>query len=166
MQESKASVAPMTMVVFRALAVQLGDFNSQEVANIPWAFDSQTIASRKSQQTVFQNDLFYNRFFQNRFSPRSVMPRPIGVKTVFPKFFPTSVIPKPIFVQHRFLPNRFFQKNQPTSTKHLPTICQNRPTSASNQTEICQNQQKSATKQSKLAKTQPKWIGRDGLREW
>ena len=137
MQESKASVAPMTMVVFRALAVQLGDFNSQEVANIPWAFDSQTIASRKSQQTVFQNDLFYNRFFQNRFSPR-------------------PVIPKPIFVQHRFSPNRFFQKNQATSTKHLPTICQNRPTSASNQPEICQNQQKSETKQSKLAKTRPK----------
>ena len=67
-----------------------------------------------------------------------------------------SVFPNPIFVQHRFFPNRFFQKNQPTSTKHLPTICQNRPTSASNQTEICQNQQKSATKQSKLAKTQPK----------
>ena len=91
-----ASVAPMTMVVFRALAVQLGDFNSQEVANIPWAFDSQTIASRKSQQTVFQNDFFYNRFFQNRFSPRSAMPRPIGEKRFFQSFS-----------QHRLFQNRF-----------------------------------------------------------
>ena len=151
----------MTMVVFRALAVQLGDFNSQEVANIPWAFDSQTIASRKSQQTVFQNDLFYNRFFQNRFSPRSVMPRPIGEKTVFPKFFPTSVIPKPIFVQHRFSPNRFFQKNQATSTKHLPTICQNRPTSASNQPEILVKSTKIGNQTIKISQNSAKvnWPG-------
>ena len=110
MQESKASVAPMTMVVFRALAVQLGDFNSQEVANIPWAFDSQTIASRKSQQTVFQNDLFYNRFFQNRFSPRSVMPRPIEEKSVLEQpIFSKIGFPKPSFSQIVFSQNYVVQ---------------------------------------------------------
>ena len=100
----------MTMVVFRALAVQLGDFNSQEVANIPWAFDSQTIASRKSQQTVFQNDLFYNRFFQNRFSPRSVMPRPIEEKNGFSKVVPNIGYSKTDFCPTKVFPNLFFKK--------------------------------------------------------
>ena len=120
MQESKASVAPMTMVLFRALAVQLGDFNSQEVANIPWPFDSQTIASRKSQQTVFQNDLFYNRFFQNRFSPRSVMPRPIGEKRFFQSFSQHRLF------QNRFLSNIGFPQTDFSKKirQHRPNICQ------------------------------------------
>ena len=115
-----ASVAPMTMVVFRALAVQLGDFNSQEVANIPWAFDSQTIASRKSQQTVFQNDLFYNRFFQNRFSPRSVMPRPIEEKWFFRSFSQHRLF------QNRFLSNIAFPQTDFSKKirQHRPNICQ------------------------------------------
>ena len=44
---------------------------------IPWAFDSHTIASRKTknQKNCFsQNDFFKDWFFQNRLSPRSIMP--------------------------------------------------------------------------------------------
>ena len=70
----------------------LGDFNSQAIANIAWAFDSQTFKATsrlrqwrqaKKQKMFFaQKYFFQDRFFQNRFAPRSVMPRPIEDKSV------------------------------------------------------------------------------------
>ena len=146
----------MTMVVFRALAVQLGDFNSQEVANIPWAFDSQTIASRKRSTNCFPK----------RFVLQSVFPKPIFSKIgdattdrgkncfskVFPNigysktdFCPTSVFPKPIFPKKSANIDQTLANNLPKSadigqqsTRNLP-----KSTKIGNQTiKISQNSAK------------------------
>ena len=188
---------------WRALAVRermLGDFNSQAIANIAWAFDSQTFKAT-SRLRQWRQEKNKKCFLPNNIFPRSVFPKPICSKIGYAttdrgqiglekpflqdrffqnRYFPTLVFQNFFFFQNRFFTNRFlsnkgfsqtdfFQKNQPKSAKHLPTVGQNRqnrPRISLKSANIGKNRQPHSQNRSKISQMHWPVIGHPLAIHW
>ena len=122
---------------WRALAVRervLGDFNSQAIANIAWAFDSQTFKAT-SRLRQWRQEKNKKCFLPKNIFPRSVFPKPICSKIGY-----ATTDRGQIGLEKPFLQDRFFQK----SAKIGQTFANHRPKSANIGQESAKNRPTSA----------------------